>query len=139
MSLYSLYCIRTLHFRWILWFEQSIHHIGKYLANCSLIELRVNYKKKFWELLIHLVHRIGKEPSSDSCIPPDDFANETARVTYNSEWEVCPHQHALVPLLSAIYMLLTNVLLMNLLIAMFRLHILLPYISQKNIFYQFVR
>ena len=32
----------------------------------------------------------------------------------------CPEQNALVPLLAAVYLILTNILLVNLLIAMFR-------------------
>lgn len=34
--------------------------------------------------------------------------------------DVCPERNALVPLLFAIYMMMSNVLLLNLLIAMFR-------------------
>jgi len=48
---------------------------------------------------------------------PGCIANRTL---WKSGDKLCPEKSALAPLLLAVYMILTNVLLLNLLIAMFR-------------------
>ncbi|CAK8686558.1 unnamed protein product [Clavelina lepadiformis] len=73
--------------------------------------------KPYWQLFGELfLSEINYNPDAD------EFTCSNANVTDNdtdTRMPHCPQENAFVPILSAIYMLLVNVLLLNLLIAMF--------------------
>ena len=82
----------------------TLHHID----NTTFLLPQINY------LALHFSFFAIKS------LQTGDVPDCTFNVTAEPDLERCPEENALVIILFAVYMIMTNVLLLNLLIAMFR-------------------